>query len=185
MIVPTVYALADAASVHANTARQHLAQLESAAIVDRQPVPAAGRGRPATRYRLTKGWRLPISDFRGLAELLGALVLRMAPEPDQLQTLGRDWGRYLAGRPGAKDVVSEIPGVLQNLGFDARVADSEVILSACPCPLVAPSQPEVLCRLAVSVIEGMLAATGSVLRVVDGRHAPQRRLCAARLQATT
>ena len=61
------------------------------------------------------------------------------------------------------------------------IDDDEVVLSACPCPLVAPSRPEVLCGLAASVIEGMLSATGSRLRLVDTRHDPQRRLCAARL----
>lgn len=175
-------ALADAAGVHLNTARARLSEMEAARIVVRYNAPAKRRGRPSVRYRLAEGWRLPSSDFYGLAELLAALVLRLAPDEQQIQALGRDWGRYLIGRPGIHELEAEIPRAMQSLGFDATVSEDEVRLSACPCPLIMPARPQLLCSLATAVIEGMIDAAGGELAIADTRHDPQRRACAAQLR---
>lgn len=178
----SVRELAVAAGVHLNTARARLSALEEAGIVVRATVPAQGRGRPTVRYRLADGWRLPSTDYLGLAELLAAIVLRVAPDEERIQAIGRDWGRYLTGRPGIHELKVEIPRAMEQLGFDATVAEREVRLSACPCPLTMPARPEVLCHLAIAVIEGMLDSAGSELSVVDARHDPQRRVCSAHLR---
>src|SRR5215218_5680272 len=93
--------LAADAGVHPNTARPHLRDLERAAVVERIAVPSPRRGRPRVRYRIAAGWRLPTTDFLGLAELLAAIVLRTEIGDEQLEAVGRDWGRYLVGRPGS------------------------------------------------------------------------------------
>ena len=51
--------LARAAGVHANTLRGHVAELEGAGVLSRDHVVTGARGRPAVRYRLADGWRLP------------------------------------------------------------------------------------------------------------------------------
>jgi hypothetical protein len=71
---------------------------------------------------------------------------------------------------------------MEQLGFDATVEDLDVRLSACPCPLIMPGRPEVLCHLATAVIDGMLESAGSQVAVVDARHDPERRVCALRLR---
>ncbi|MDQ6806448.1 MAG: helix-turn-helix domain-containing protein [Actinomycetota bacterium] len=180
----SIQELADAASVHLNTARARLSGMEEAGIVLRATAPAQGRGRPTVRYRLAEGWRLPSTDYLGLAELLAAIVLRVVPDEKQIQAIGRDWGRYLTGRPGIHQLDVEIPRAMEQLGFDATVVEREVRLSACPCPLIMPGRPEVLCHLATAVIDGMLDSAGSELTVVDGRHDPQRRVCALRLRTS-
>src|SRR5919197_3592535 len=69
--------LAAGVGVHVNTARGHLRELERAGLVDRSAGSVEGRGRPAARYRLAEGWRLPGVDMLGLAELLAAIILRV------------------------------------------------------------------------------------------------------------
>ena len=55
------------------------------------------------------------------------------------------------------------------------------MLSSCPCRLVSPDRPELICNLAVAVVDGILAGSGSPLRVTARAHDPQQRRCAAAL----
>src|SRR3954466_12479882 len=99
----SVTELADSAGVHENTVRAHVAVLEDAGLIVGEARPVAGPGRPGIQYRLTpKGERLDY-DFLGLAELLAAVVGRAGLPPEQLREVGREWGRYLAGRPGGEE----------------------------------------------------------------------------------
>lgn len=176
--------LAAAVEAHVNTIRPHVMDLEEAGMVARDSPSPEGRGRPRVRYRLADGWRLPTTDFHGLAELLSALVLRLGPPSDDLDALGRAWGRYLIGRPGDHDLATELARGMEQLGFHAHLDDAGVRLSGCPCPTVMPGRPDVLCRLATATIDGMLEAGGSELKVIDTRHDPERRRCTARLGTT-
>ena len=72
-----------------------------------------------------------------------------------------------------------LPAALERLGFEAQLEDGELTLSACPCRLVLPDTPELLCNLAIAVAEGVIAGCGSSLRVTDRTHDPERRRCTA------
>jgi predicted ArsR family transcriptional regulator len=176
--------LAEAAGVHVNTARPHAAALEAAAVIEREPAPPAGRGRPRLGYRLAPGWSPPTADFRGLAELLAAAVLRAGPDAKELRAVGEEWGRFLQGRPGGHDVRADLPHALAQLGFEARVDGRTLELRSCPCPLVLPDRPELVCGLAASVVEGVLSGSGSDLTVAGGSHHPERRHCSLELART-
>ena len=173
--------LAESAGVHLNTARPHAAALEAAAVIEREPAPPSGRGRPRLGYRLVPGWSPPTADFRGLAELLAAAVLRTGPDPGELRAVGEEWGRFLQGRPGGHDVHVDLPRALGQLGFDAHVDGDTVELASCPCPLVLPDRPELVCGLAASVVEGVLSGSGSELTVAGGSHDQDRRRCSLEL----
>jgi predicted ArsR family transcriptional regulator len=176
----TLPELAEAAGVHLNTARVHVAALEEAgALVPAEQARPAGRGRPPLRYRLAADFTLPTSDFRGLAELLATAVARGDQSPEELHRIGEDWGRYLAGRPGTQELGRVLPAALERLGFDARMTGDELVLSACPCVLVSPGRPELICNMAIAVTEGVLAGSGSDLRVKVRSHHPDRRHCTA------
>jgi predicted ArsR family transcriptional regulator len=177
----TLPELAQAAGVHLNTARAHVIALEGAGILRAGPGEPAGRGRPPFRYRLTDDFTLPTTEFRGLAELLAAAVARSGQSRDELRRLGQDWGRYLAGRPGAQTLDRVLPAALERLGFAARIEHDELILSSCPCPLVSPDDPALVCNLAIAVAEGVLAGAGSELRVAGTTHDPVNRRCTAAL----
>src|SRR4051812_23298055 len=145
--------LADAAGAHENTVRAHVAVLEEAGLIAGEPRPAAGPGRPGVQYRLTeRGERLD-QDFMGLAELLAAALGRAGLPPEQLHEVGREWGRYLAGRPGRYDPRDRLPEILHRLGYDVSVSGDEVRLTGCPCPLIAPDRPRMICGLATGVVD--------------------------------
>ncbi len=174
--------LADAAGVHLNTARTHVTALEAAGLLVAEQQPAGGRGRPPLRYRLDDDYTLPTTDFRGLAELLAVAVARSGQDPAELRRLGSDWGRYLAGRPGHSEIERTLPAALERLGFQARVEDGELLLTACPCRLVLPDQPELLCGLAMAVAEGVLAGSGTRARLTGVAHDPVARHCKATIE---
>jgi DNA-binding transcriptional ArsR family regulator len=169
--------LADAVGVHPNTARPHLASLEEAGVVERVRQERRGRGRPRVGYRLARDWTLDGQRSTGLPGLLAAALLRAAPSAEELRTAGNDWGRYLVGRPGAHDPRRGLPIALGALGYDARVNDGTLELSACPCPVVSPSRPEQICQLADGVIDGVLSSSGGTLRAGTAVHDPERRRC--------
>jgi predicted ArsR family transcriptional regulator len=177
----TLTELADVAGVHLNTIRAHVAALERADVLESAQKAAAGPGRPAVEYRLVEGWGLSSTDFLELAGLLAAALVRTAPDAEGLRATGADWGRYLVGRPGRRDVATELPRALERLGFHAAVSGDVVRISGCPCAVVTPDHPEVVCALATGLVDGVLAASGSALRVSEHDSHPERRRCTIRL----
>ncbi len=169
--------LAEAAGAHENTIRVHVAALEEAGLIAAEPRPAAGPGRPGVQYRLTPSGERLDYDFMGLAELLAAAVGRAGMTGDELRQVGREWGRYLVGRPGQYDLRDRAPEILRGLGYDADVGDGGVHLTGCPCPLIASDRPELICRLVTGVVDGVLGAIGAPLRVGASEHDPVRRDC--------
>lgn len=169
--------LAEAAGAHENTIRVHVAALEEAGLIAAEPRPAAGPGRPGVQYRLTASGERVDYDFMGLAELLAAAVGRAGMTGDELRQVGREWGRYLVGRPGQYDLRDRAPEILRGLGYDADVFEDGVHLTGCPCPLIASDRPELICRLVTGVVDGVLGAIGAPLRVGASEHDPVRRDC--------
>jgi predicted ArsR family transcriptional regulator len=174
--------LAEAAGVHANTLRPHVLELESAGLLvsERRVLPTP-RGRPGIDYRLSELWERTSANFLGVAELLAVALERAGLHPDQRRAVGGEWGRYLLGRPGSHDIDAELPRVLGELGYQARVEDGRLELAGCPCPTVAPDRPDLMCLLAEGVVEGALAAAGGERAATDFHHDPARRCCGARL----
>jgi predicted ArsR family transcriptional regulator len=180
----TVLELADASGAHVNTIRQHVNGLEALGFLLQTDGPQKGPGRPQRSYRLREGWTLPTGDFRKLAEILAGFILKTKGDPAELQQFGSNWGRYLAGRPGPRDVSQDLLGMLEHLGCSARVRGSEVILSACPCPLIAPENPPLICHLITAVVRGFLEASAGGLSLTEAAHDPSRRLCSLLLKRT-
>jgi predicted ArsR family transcriptional regulator len=177
----TLAELADVAGVHPNTMRAHVAALESAELLESAQKAATGPGRPAAEYRLADGWGLSSTDFLELAGLLAAALVRNAPDPEALRATGADWGRYLVGRPGRRDLDAAVPGALERLGFHAVLDGDLLRISGCPCAVVSPDHPEVVCALATGLVEGILGASGSDLQVTEHDNHPERRRCTLRL----
>jgi predicted ArsR family transcriptional regulator len=179
----TLAELADAAGVHFNTIRAHVAALERADVLRGAQKAASGPGRPAAEYRLVEGWALSSTDFLELAGLLAAALVRNPPDQEALRATGADWGRYLVGRPGRRDLTTVLPRALERLGFHATVTGDVVRISGCPCAVVSPDHPEIVCALAAGLVDGVLAATGSDRRVAEHDNHPERRCCTVQLTA--
>lgn len=177
----TLNELAEAAGVHLNTVRSHVAALEDAGVLESEQKPASGPGRPASEYRLVGGWGLSSTDFLELAGLLAAALVRNHPDAATLRETGADWGRWLVGRPGRHDVAEQVPLALERLGFQATVEGGLVRIFGCPCAVVSPDHPEVVCGLAAGLVEGVLAASASGLRVAEHDAHPEDRRCTLRL----
>jgi predicted ArsR family transcriptional regulator len=177
----SLHELARAAGVHVNTVRPHVAALVDAGSLVRETARPHGRGRPQMRYRLAGHWAPPTSDFRDLAAALAAVALRRRARPRDMRSVGLEWGRFLLGRPGAHDAEREVPRALERLGFSARLDGDRLAIAACPCAQVLPEQPELVCELAIGVVDGVLAGCGSERRVAERRHDPPARSCSARL----
>lgn len=179
----TLPELADVLGVALNTARPHVQALEEAHVVERRDRPSGGPGRPALVYRLVADWVVATTDFLGLAQLLATVVLRCRPDLETVGAAGHDWGRWWLGRPGGhRSVEAELPRALERLGFDAEVDERGVVLSACPCPLVAPDDPLVMCELSAGTVEGILAGSATGVRVGSRHHDPPRRRCRIELR---
>lgn len=179
----TLEQLTEAVGAHPNTIRTHVKALEDAGLLFRVERDVhEGPGRPQQAWRLREGWSVPTGDFRKLAEILAGFILKTQASPRELQGFGASWGRYLAGRPGPKDVRQELLSVLEQLGCSARLDGSQVILSSCPCPLIAPENPPLICHLITAVAKGFLDASGSELRFKDADHDPSRRVCTLTLK---
>jgi predicted ArsR family transcriptional regulator len=163
--------LARALGVHANTVRAHAGALERAGVVRRESATPRGRGRPALRFRLHDDTPPPDADLHGLAEVLASAAGRPrgARALSRLRSLGAAWGRRRGG--GGRDLVK----ALRHLGFRARLDGDRVELSACPCPLVAPTHPETVCLLAQGAANGILAGSGRAVRSAE--HDPENRSC--------
>ena len=79
-----------------------------------------------------------------------------------------------SGRPGRRD--SRPPSSrarLSALGSTPTVDGETVRISGCPCAVVSPDHPEIVCALATGLVEGVLAASGSDLRVGDHDKHPE------------
>ena len=70
---------------------------------------------------------------------------------------------------------------LEQLGFHANVEGDRVRMSGCPCAVVSPEHPEVVCTLASGLVDGVLEAVGSPSVVVEHDRRPERRRCTLRL----
>ena len=171
--------VAAAVRVHLNTARAHLGALAEAGVVTRSAEPRGGRGRPVVRYRLREGWSPGGDELLPLSELLASALLRVGVDPDELRSLGVEWGRRWARDPALPSIEERLAAALARLGFRANMTRGRIALSACPCPLVSPAEPALLCGLADGVIDGVLE--DSRLRARARRHDPKARRCSTAL----
>jgi predicted ArsR family transcriptional regulator len=174
--------LAAAAGIHPNTARAHLTTMEAEGLLETSTEPAHGRGRPRTLFALREGWTLPDEGFLAMAELLAAALGATKPDARSLRRLGVRWGRRaaLAGTPD--DVREELVRTLSRLGFDARIDGNRLILTGCPCPVISPERPALVCKLIDAVVDGILDGAGSDLHAARHQHDPVNRTCSALLQ---
>src|SRR4051794_6794882 len=173
--------LAAAAGVHRNTVRAHAAALESAGVIERKARSDQLRaGRPRTVYQLTAAAQT--ADPPPLAELLGAALGASGLSRRQAQRLARL--RAVATKPARlrrRAVAREVEAQLSDLGFDAQFADDRVELEHCPCPVVAPDNPAVVCALVAGTVDGTLERVGAKQRVIAAAHDPVARRCTLQL----
>jgi predicted ArsR family transcriptional regulator len=135
----TAFQLAEAVGLHHNAVRQHLEVLARAGLVTsaREQVPGR-RGRPSIRYRLVAPGGLAEAGHGELVRLLLRIVRRAGASEQEMEDLGREEGRLLAGAGSGGEGLVE---ALARLGFapedvtaaaDRGRGDMDLRLRRCP-----------------------------------------------------
>lgn len=175
-------ALAARLEMHPNGVRQHLQRLEARGLVerDREHRPR-GRPRDVWRAPAEAAHALPgtAEEYRELARWLACLAERGC---DELEAVGRDLGRELLGRLGARacggDAADALTRAFAALGFAPRREGSAepssvpaVRLRLCRCPYadVAAAHPRLVCGLHSALTAGLAAAVagdGATVRLL-------------------
>jgi len=172
----TAARISDLFGIHPNVARHHLDRLVADGYL-RVGARTAARpgtvGRPPRVFEATEAdvsVAYPARRHDLLAELLVRVVERVAPEegPRVAEEIGRAYGEELAaaiGLPHEADsvpVLSAVARALTGAGFDFTAdADQGRLLSgACPFGRTARDHPDVVCRLDLGIVKGLMAAAG-------------------------
>jgi predicted ArsR family transcriptional regulator len=174
--------LARSTGLHLNTVRAHLAALADAGAVEREAESGGLPGRPVVRYRLRRGLEPAGDELLPLSRLLARALVESHPDPEGLRAAGLEWGRGCAAAPGEDSIEERLRAALETLGFNVRVEDGRLTLRGCPCPLVAPSRPGLVCGLADAVIDGALEGSGA--RARHETHDPAARRCAVAVETS-
>jgi predicted ArsR family transcriptional regulator len=165
-----VEALATRLGLHTNTVREHLDALVERGLARRELAPAVGRGRPAWSYAAATGQPEPdprVRDYVGLASALARQIARTSADLEaDVLSAGDEWGRALSAGRTARTAVRArrtVVAVLSELGFDPESDPraSSVRLRRCPLLDSARAQPEVICRVHLGIVRGVLGALGA------------------------
>jgi predicted ArsR family transcriptional regulator len=179
--------------LHVNTARFHLDGLVEVGAADREVERRDRPGRPRMLYQARPdAAHAGARSYHLLAEILTSFVAAQVPQPSRAaQTAGREWGRYLAGRPGPFERVTAVVATrhlvdaLDGLGFapEAKTAGSkrQILLHHCPFREVASKHEEVVCAIHLGLMQGMLSELDAPIDAVRLEPFAEPNLCIARL----
>jgi predicted ArsR family transcriptional regulator len=130
--------------------------------------------------------------YQLLAEILTSFVAAQVPQPSRAaQSAGREWGRYLAARPGpfervdAASATRHLVDALDELGFapEARTTGGkrQILLHHCPFREVASKHEDVVCAIHLGLMQGMLAELDAPVDAGQLDPFVEPDLCVARL----
>jgi predicted ArsR family transcriptional regulator len=165
--------VANAAGLHANTARFHLDGLVDSGLVDRTTESREHPGRPRALYAARPGSaRGGQRSYRLLAEILTDYLASRAAKPaKEALAAGLRWGRHLAEesrttrprrRPlDAAAATRELVAALDDVGFQPEPRtlrhERQILLRHCPFREAAIEHEEVVCAVHLGLMQGMLA----------------------------
>lgn len=156
--------------LHVNTVRFHLEGLVDEGEAERSTVHTGGRGRPRTVYEAGPDPAVSDRAHRLLAEVLtdataGGVTPRFAGEVKGRQLFPDD------GSAGTRQAVVAVAGELDEMGFVTEVVPGEMhdqlLIRRCPFADLARRSPEVVCGVHLGVLNGMLDAARTGVKVVE------------------
>lgn len=132
-----------------------------------------GAGRPAKLYRRSER-QVAVSLPERSYELAGHLMAAaLAESGASLRRRARAAGEQLGTRGG------DVRDLLDRHGFEPCADGAEVVLRNCPFDALARVHPELVCDMALGLVEGLLAGTGEDGLRAERAAAPGR--CCVRL----
>jgi predicted ArsR family transcriptional regulator len=184
--------------MHVTTARFHLDQLVAAGLVERLPVPAAGRGRPRLSYRAIVVDRAD----RARGDLITQLARALATAPDGVErarSAGRDWADAAAhdeadadarvGGAGPGEHAGPLPRllrVLEDLDFAPEDTGAGTIeLHDCPFRAAAIESDRIVCAVHLGLVQRTVERTGADPSTVQLHPFVEPELCSVTLAAAS
>lgn len=170
----SIAAVAQLLGLHVNTAREHLDGLVDAGLALRSRLAPTGRGRPGWGYAVRPGvGASSVGEYASLAAVLAEHAAAQGGDvAGDMARLGRGWGRGLVGsragdRADQPEPERTVVEVLDTLGFDPEDRPPVVRLRQCPMLDVARRHPEVVCRVHLGLVQGVIEAAGGDPEGVD------------------
>lgn len=151
--------IAHAVGAHDNTVRGHLVTLMDRGLVTSSTVPAQGRGRPAALYSAGPRPGARTDEYRALAGAFAADLLASGSGTqvrERARLVGRTWGERLAPEASAGDAPGSLDATLADLGFGPERDGELVRLTTCPLLDLAVENPDVICRVHLGLVDGLL-----------------------------
>jgi predicted ArsR family transcriptional regulator len=157
--------VADRAGVSSRLATFHLEKLVAEGLLEatyERDGSSAAVGHPAKRYRpanLDVEVSIPPRRYDLAAEILAEAVDKNPADRlhAMLAEVAAEYGRQLGSEASADDGDSRMLAVLRVTGYEPSVSGDDVVLRNCPFQQVAAALPEVICRMNLALIEGVLA----------------------------
>ena len=148
-----------------------------------------GAGRPSKLYRRSDTqWSVSLPDRRYdlVGHILASGVERAAAEgldidaalDDSALTEGRRVGGAAEASDEPGDESTRLAGTLAKQGYEPRVEEDEVILANCPFDALAREHTQLVCRLNLSFVRGVVDGLGC--DGVEARLEPEPGLCCVR-----
>jgi predicted ArsR family transcriptional regulator len=159
--------VAAAVGLHENTARFHLDALIESGLVRREAEPRNHPGRPRLLYRAQ-----PVAGDQQYRQLAAAMVRHFAGPLDdrgsRAEAAGEAWGAELLAAlpPEPVDALPRLVGCLARLGYQPELLSElapSITLRPCPYAALAVEHPEIVCRMHLGLMRGLLDDTGPLM----------------------
>jgi predicted ArsR family transcriptional regulator len=160
-----VGAVATAVGLHENTARFHLDALIESGLVRREAEPRNQPGRPRVLYRAQ-----PVASDQQYQQLAAAMVRHFAGPLDdrgsRAEAAGEAWGAELLAAlpPAPVEALPRLVGCLARLGYQPELLPEptpSIALRPCPYAELVAEHPEIVCRMHLGLMRGLLDDTGA------------------------
>lgn len=172
-----VGSVADALSLHRNSARFHLDALVEAGFAERSTLPSGRSGRPPLLYAATTS--SPVIGNAHLLELSKALLTEFTDPTETMAVRAISAGRRWGGDVQASIVdVATLKAQLVQRGFGVQTTDEEILFTRCPFrEQFDQQQLPLVCAMHEGMITGFVE--GSDIEVGPIRIGPRQ--CSAAL----
>lgn len=176
-----------------STIRVHLEALADAGLAIRTRDAAGTPGRPRVLYHgvLPNQTHERAQGYRLLAEQLVGAMAELPDGTEHLTRVGRAWGEVLGAvgqAESAEGALRRLVAKLDALWFapelvEVREDRARLVLHHCPLIQVQQDAPEAVRTLVAALIDGIVAAQGSALRVTAVQFDTAADRCAVELRA--
>lgn len=177
----TIEEIADITGLHANTVRNHLEVLVAMEAVQREPLPASGRGRPRFAYRPAQ----TATPYENLASVLMEQLADVSTDESTVRTAAERWAGFAESGPSVDSpdaAVDTTVQALNRLGFTATPSDvgDAIVLHTCPYADLAERNP-IICDIHAALISRLLESTHQPVSLHAVEIEPRPGMCVVRL----